>query len=181
MKKIALSILTVLVFIGYSFAQDRQSSVRRLIDESNHVKLLMDWSTTAQFTSGFGEYVKFFPIHITDLKTGEVSKAFHVEMYVNSDYSDKKVTKVAYISSKEVEDFVYFIEKYVIPNLDVTTEKKEKLFYKFNAKELSFSYNVQRKSRIIIINFIRSDGEYAFWTKTQVKKIPNLLEVLKKL
>jgi hypothetical protein len=168
-------------FFNGLFAQENKSSVRNFINKSDHLKFVENWSTIAEFNSGIGEYVKFYPVYITDLKTGKEEKAFKVEMYIMSDYSNKKIYKTAYISDKEVMDFVAFIEKNIIPNLKQSTDKKEKVFYQYNAKELSFIYVVYKNSRIIKINLNSTDDLYKFWTKTQVKKIPKLLEILKTL
>jgi len=180
MRKLLL-LLMLVSFINGSFAQENKSSVRNFINNSEHLKFVENWSTIAEFSSGLGEFVKFYPVYITDLKTGKEEKAFKVKMYIMSDYSDKKIYKTAYISDKEVMDFVIFIEKNIIPNLELSTDKKEKIHFQFNAKELSFIYTVYKKSRIIKINLNSTDNLYEFWTKTQVKKIPKLLEILKTL
>lgn len=84
----------------------------------------------------------------------------------------------------EVDEFIQFIEKNVIPNLDLKFKKKSTEFI-FKAKEMTFSYIVDEKRKRITIwlNNYEQEGQlnYSFWTETQVSKIPDLLEVLKKI
>ncbi len=76
----------------------------------------------------------------------------------------------------------FFIEKHVIPNLNLRFKKKS-TEYIFKAKEMTFCYLVDEKQKRISIslNNYEKDGlvNYYFWTETQVNKIPELLKVLK--
>jgi len=180
MKKLLL-LTFISLFVTTTFGQKNESKVREVLTSSQHIKVVEDWSRVASFESGMAEYVKFIPITITDLKTGSKTKAFRVDMYIRSDYvKDLKIYKKAYISYDEVQDFINFLEKQVIPNLNLEIPKNEVAFYKFNSIELSFVYKIRKKNkRTIIINFNSTDRDNTFWTKTQVKKIPELIKVLK--
>ena len=82
----------------------------------------------------------------------------------------------------EVDEFVSFIEQYVIPNLKDKTDKKQSVTYIFNSKEITFNFYIEKSSRRISIylkNNGITDNEHYFWTESQVNKIPDLLTLLK--
>ena len=78
--------------------------------------------------------------------------------------------------------FIYFIEKNVIPNLDLKFKDKSSEFI-FKANEMTLTYYIYEKKRRLTIKLNVYDdskfNNYTFWTETQVSKIPRLLEVLK--
>jgi len=166
----------------------KKSTVREFINKSEQVLIELDLSREAAFYSGIGEYVKFYPVTITNLKTGEKENGVLVKMYIYY-YTDSNVKKKfyydAYIGKDEIKDFINFIEKFVIPNLDETTDsRKQKKFYVFQAKEITMTYLVTGKKHQIQIklNFTEDAPEsYVFWTNTQVKKVKDLVEMLKTL
>jgi hypothetical protein len=177
MKKNILSLLILLISI-FSFGQNIESTTRKFIDESQYTRINKDWTTTAEFKSGIGEYVKFFPVEVIDLKSGKKMNALQLDMYVKK----PDVYKTAWVGLDEITDFINFVEKNVIPNLDMKLKKKSSEFI-FNAKEVTLSYFVYEKKRRLTIKLNDYDDSeiknYTFWTETQVDKIPNLLEVLK--
>ncbi len=61
-----------------------------------------------------------------------------------------KIYKKAYISYDEVQDFINFLEKQVIPNLELEIPKNEVVFYKFNSIELSFIYKIRKKIKELL-------------------------------
>jgi hypothetical protein len=168
--------------------KDHKSSVRKMVDESEYVMIDLDLSRVAAFYSGIGEYVKFYPMTVTDLKTNKSEKGVLMKMYIYyylDDNTKKKFYYDAYIGRDEIDDFIAFIEKYVIPNLNATTDsKKQKKIYVFHAKEITMTYLISGKKRQLRIklNFTEDDPDsYEFWTSTQVKKITELVDLLKKL
>jgi hypothetical protein len=177
MKKNILTLLTLVISI-YSIGQNIESTTRKFIDESQYTRINKDWTTTAEFKSGIGEYVKLFPVEVIDLKSGKKMNALQLDMYVKK----PEVYKTAWVGLDEITDFINFVEKNVIPNLEMKLKKKSSEFI-FNAKEVTLSYFVyERKRRLTIKLNDYDDSEiknYTFWTETQVDKIPNLLEVLK--
>jgi hypothetical protein len=92
------------------------------------------------------------------------------------------VFKTAWIGIEEINEFIYFIEKNVIPNLDLKFKDKSSKFI-FKANEMTLTYYIYEKKRRLTIKLnVYDDSEfnnYTFWTETQVSKIPRLLEVLK--
>ncbi|WP_322550717.1 hypothetical protein [Flavobacterium psychraquaticum] len=92
--------------------------------------------------------------------------------------------KTVWVGIDEVEEFITFVEKNVIPNLNLKFKDKSTEFI-FTAKEMTFSYFVYEKDKKITIKLNSYDNpeilNYTFWTETQVDKIPKLLEVLKKI
>ncbi|WP_177763190.1 hypothetical protein [Flavobacterium sp. I3-2] len=178
MKKIL--ILSAFILTANLSAQTQESTTRKFIDDAQFTLIEKDWNTTAEFYSGLGEFVKFFPVEITNLKSKTKVKALQLDM----DIKKPEVFKTAWVGLDEIDEFIYFIEENVIPNLDLKF-KKQSAEYIFKAKEMTFSYLVdeKRKRVSITLNNYDNDGipNYYFWTESQVNKIPYLLEVLKKI
>ena len=92
--------------------------------------------------------------------------------------------KSSWIDLDEVDEFVKFIEQYVIPNLKDKTDKNQSVSYIFNSKEISFKFHIEKNNKRISIylkDYGVTDNEHYFWTESQVNKIPELLEMLKKI
>ncbi|MDK2771131.1 MAG: hypothetical protein KYX68_02705 [Flavobacterium sp.] len=177
MKKIfLLSVLTLVSLI--SFSQNTESSTRKFLDKAQFTRINKDWTTIAEFKSGIGETVEFYPIEIINLKTGEKTKALQLDMNIKK----PEVFKTAWIGIEEINEFIRFIEENVIPNLDLRFKDKSSEFI-FKANEMTLSYFVYEKSRRLTIKLNSYDDSefknYTFWTETQIDKIPRLLEVLK--
>ena len=168
------------IFSNISFGQNIESTTRKFIDEAQFTKISKDWNTIAEFNSGIGEYVKFFPIEVVNLKSKASQNALQLDMFIKK----PEIYKTVWVGLDEIDEFISFIEINVIPNLDLKFKKKSTEFI-FKAKEMTFSYLVDEKEKriSIILNNYEKEGQlnYYFWTETQVDKIPRLLEVLKKL
>ncbi|QTE22679.1 hypothetical protein [Polaribacter cellanae] len=177
MKKKSLFILVIL-FTIFSKAQNKESSTRKFIDESKYTRIDKDWTTEAEFKSGIGEYVKFFPIQVTDLKTGKKMNALQLDMFIKK----PNIYKTAWVGLEEITDFINFVEKNVITNLKMKLKDKSSEFI-FNAKEMTLSYLVYERRRRITIKLNDYDNSviknYTFWTESKVDNISNLLSVLK--
>lgn len=178
MKKV-IFMLALIVSANLS-AQNQESTTRKFIDDAQFTLIEKDWNTTAEFYSGIGEFVKFFPIEVTNLKSNTKVKGLQLDM----DIKKPEVFKTAWVGLDEIDEFIYFIEENVIPNLDLKF-KKQSAEYIFKAKEVTFSYLVDEKRKRISITLNNYDNDgipnYYFWTETQVNRIPNLLQVLKKI
>lgn len=166
--------------IGYSQKENQESSTRKFIDKAQFTRINKDWTTLAEFKSGIGEYVKFYPIEVIDLKTGEKVNALQLDMFIKN----PDTFKTAWVGIDEIEEFITFVEKNVVPNLELKFKDKSAEFI-FKAKEMTFSYFVYEKSRKITIKLNSYENDqnlnYTFWTETQVDKIPKLLTVLQKI
>jgi hypothetical protein len=177
MKKQILVFL-LLIITSISFGQNVESSTRKFIDKAQFTRINKDWTTIAEFKSGIGETVEFYPIEVINLKTGEKTNALQLDMKIKK----PDVFKTAWIGIEEINEFINFIEKNVIPNLDLRFKDKSSEFI-FKANEMTLSYFVYEKKRRLTIKLNSyEDSEfknYTFWTETQVNKIPRLLEVLK--
>lgn len=175
--KIKLLILLVLIS-AVAFSQVDGSSTRKFIEGAQFTQINKDWNVTAEFKSGIGETVQFFPIEVIDLKSNTKVKALELDMSIKS----PTINITAWVGIEEIDEFIYFIEKNVIPNLDLRFKKQSSEFI-FRAKEMTFSFLVDERRRRITIKLNDYDGDnvpnYSFWTETQVDKIPYLLEVLK--
>ncbi|SRX55471.1 hypothetical protein [Aequorivita sp. CIP111184] len=167
-----------LISTTISFGQNIESSTRKFIDEAQFTRINKDWTTIAEFKSGIGETVEFYPIEVINLKTGEKRNALQLDMNIKK----PEVFKTAWIGMEEINEFISFIEDNVIPNLDLRFKDKSSEFI-FKANEMTLSYFIYEKSRRLTIKLNSYDDSefknYTFWTETQVDKIPRLLEILK--
>ena len=168
----------LLIATSLSFGQNIQSSTRKFIDGTQFTRINKDWTTIAVFKSGIGETVEFYPIEVIDLKNGKKTEALQLDMKIKN----PDVFKTAWIGIEEINEFIYFIEKNVIPNLDLKFKDKSSEFI-FKANEMTLTYYIYEKRRRLTIKLnVYDDSEfnnYTFWTETQVSKIPRLLEILK--
>ncbi len=199
MKKICaiLCIFIASQSIGQQIFVDGQSATRKFIGIEPQFNFYRDWSTQAEFKSGIGEYVHFFPVELKNLKTGEKLSALQLEMMVKTadpaasigGFGMKKkdeTTSYAYLGLDEVNEFINFLEKNIIPNLGLSLKEKSSEFV-FKAKEMVFYYTVIEKEKRISIsipvideNTQASTGKFLyFWTEKNVEDIPNLVKVLK--
>lgn len=180
MKNLISIILLLGTFLAYSQKENVESSTRILIDKTQFTRINKDWNTTAEFKSGIGESVIFYPIEVIDLKSGAKTNALQLDMYIKN----PEIRKTAWIGIDEIEEFINFVEDNVIPNLDLKFKDKSSEFI-FKAKEMTLSYFIYEKDRRITIKLNSYDDDkilnYTFWTETQVDKIPKLLTVLKKI
>lgn len=180
MKKIYTIGLLLITLICTS--QNEESTTRKFIDAAQFTQINKDWNLIADFESGIGEYVNFYPIEVINLKTNVKLNALQLDMLVK--LKNESIFKTAWVGLDEIEEFINFIEKNVTPNLDLKFKKKS-TEYIFKAKEMTFSYLVDEKRKRISIslNNYEKEGQlnYYFWTETQVNKIPDLLSVLKKI
>jgi len=167
-----------LILTAISFGQNIESSTRKFIDDAQFTRINKDWTTIAEFKSGIGETVEFYPIEVINLKTGDKTNALQLDMKIKK----PDVFKTAWIGIEEINEFIQFIEENVIPNLDLRFKDKSSEFI-FKANEMTLSYFVYEKKRRLTIKLNSYDDSefknYTFWTETQVDKIPRLLEILK--
>ena len=181
----AIFFLNISVFC---FAQTAKSNsdTRQFIEGADFTQVNRDWNVVAEFKSGLGEVVAFFPVEAINLKTNERVKSLQMDMDVISEIGGRNYNyfKSSWIDLNEIEEFIYFLEQYVIPNLKDKAERKQSTTYIFNSKEISFNFQIRnmiRKISIYLKDNGTTDTEHYFWTETQVSKIPDLLDVLKRL
>jgi len=178
MKKI-FSIFLLLFVITQNYSQDKNSLTRQFIENAEITQINKDWNIKAEFTTGLKEVLVFFPVEAIDLKSNKKIKSLQVEMALAENYF-----KSSWIDLNEVDEFILFIEQYVIPNLKDKTQKNQSTTYIFNSKEITFSFHIQNTSRRISI-YLKDNGitDYRryFWTESQVSKIPELLTMLKEI
>lgn len=182
MKKL-FTIFLLLFAITQNYSQDKNSEARQFIENKETIQINRDWNIKAEFKSGLGDIVSFFPIEIIDLKSNKKVKSLQLDMTLKYQ-SNHNNFKSSWIDLNEVDEFILFLEQYVIPNLKDKTEQNQSTTYIFNSKEIMFSFYIQKNSRRISIypkdNGI-TDYENYFWTETQVGKIPELLTMLKEI
>jgi hypothetical protein len=195
--KVKLTVLLVVISNLLTAQNDSNSSARNLIQNAEISMVSRDKTTVATIESGTGETVSFFPIEITNLKTGQKIKALQVDMNIDCKVVDYKnstlinlngiiYTKTHWIDVNEIAEFITFIESYVIPRLSKRTEDNMSNTYIFNSKEivLKFLVNDKDKSNVLSI-YLKNDGAIDdncyFWTVTQIGKTRDLLTVLKTL
>lgn len=170
------------LFLSASLVAQNQSSTRDFIDKAISLQINKDWSITAELYSGLGEYVKFYPVEVMDLKSRETRDALQLDMHTKS--GTAWVDAEAWVGKDEVADLIVFVEAYVIPNLDLTL-KRRSTEYIFESKEMKLSFMINERQRRISI-WINSYGndegsKYYFWTESQIANIANLAQVLKRI
>lgn len=177
LNKILITFLFSLM-VSKNYSQN-DSKTRRFIENTMMVQINRDWNVKAEFISGLKEILSFYPIEAIDLKSNNKIKSLQMDMGLTDNYF-----KSSWIDSNEIDEFIVFIEQYVIPNLKDKTEKKQSTTYIFNSKEITFSFYIQKSSRRISIylkNNGITDNVHYFWTESQVSKIPELLTMLKQI
>ncbi|MCD9575675.1 hypothetical protein [Flavobacterium soyae] len=179
-NKILITFLLLLITSkNYSQKEKTNSETRQFIDNAEITQINKDWNIKAEFKSGIGEILSFFPVEAIDLKSKNKIKSLQMDMTVGNGYF-----KSSWIDLDEVNEFILFIEEYVVPNLKDKTEKKQSTTYIFNSREITFSFYIEKSTRRISIYLKdngNTDNEHYFWTESQVNKIPELLTMLKEI
>lgn len=186
MKNFYNLLLLFIPLLIYSQKTESNSDTRKFIDVAEFTQINKDWSQTADFKSGIGEVVSFFPVEAINLKTNQKINSLQMDMDIRYEFMGKSRSyfKSSWIDLDEVDEFVKFIEQYVIPNLKDKTDKNQSVSYIFNSKEISFKFHIEKNNKRISIylkDYGVTDNEHYFWTESQVNKIPELLEMLKKI
>ena len=105
-KHITLFAILFSIF-SYSQKEIQESTTRKFIDKAQFKRINKDWSTIAEFKSGIGEYVNYYPIEVIDLKSGEKVNALQLDMFIKSPDTYKTV----WVGMDEVDEFITFVEK----------------------------------------------------------------------
>lgn len=176
--------------------EQEKSDVRIMIEDASITRINKDWTNIAEFKSGIGETVNFYPVQVVDLKSGQIREALQVDMYIKKGGANALIAGAltmnpglmgnddymsAWVGLDEISEFIAFIEKSIVPNLDLRYKKKSSEFI-FNAKEITFRYMVDEKRRrlsILLNNYQDAGYPFHFWTEARVDKIAELLPVLK--
>jgi hypothetical protein len=195
--KVTLTLLLVVISNLLTAQNDSSSSARNIIQNANISMVSRDWNTVATITSGTGETVSFFPIEITDLKTGQKIKALQVDMTIfckvaeNNNSTIINLNGIEYtisslIDVNEIAEFITFIENYIINRFSNNTEDNKSYTYIFNSKEIVLKYTVNDKNNYQKLSmYLKKEGAIDdncyFWTETQIGKTRDLLTVLKSM
>jgi len=185
-KKLITLLIICTVTINYAQKPKQNSETRQFIDNAEITQINKDWNVKAEFKSGLGEVVSFFPVEAIDLKSNSKVKSLQMDMTVIYQIAGRNYNffKSSWIDLNEVNEFIVFIEQYVIPNLKDKTERKQSVTYIFNSREITFSFYIEKSNRRISIYLKdngNTDNEHYFWTESQVSKIPELLSMLKEI
>lgn len=177
--------LFLLITVSTAYAQKEKiiSDTRQFIDNTDLTQINRDFNNITQFKSGLGETVDFYPIEVINLKTNQSVKSLQIDMSI-SNGNGGFYYKYSWIDSSEIEEFIYFLEQYVIPNLEEKIDFNKTKTYIVNLKEITFNFRIAKPYKRVSI-YLKDNGitdsEHYFWTETQVSKIPDLLNVLKRL
>jgi hypothetical protein len=187
-EKLITLLMLLIVTINYAQKQKPNSETRQFIDNAEITQINKDWNIKAEFKSGIGEVVSFFPVEAIDLKSNNKVKSLQMDMTVKYGNGitgpNDTYFKSSWIDLNEVDEFILFIEQYVIPNLKDKTETNQSVTYIFNSREITFSFYIGKSSRRISIYLKdngNTDNQHYFWTESQVSKIPELLTMLKEI
>ena len=187
MKRITL-LIVLCCFVANAQKENVPSTARLFIEKAQKTRINKDWTLIANFKSGIGETVDFYPVQIIDLKTNEKTNALQLDMevvdFVGGLKGNQKLNLSAWVGLDEVDEFINFIEDNIIPNLDVKYKKKSSEFI-FKAKEITLSYIIDEKRRRLTIslnNYNQKGGlSNDFWTEARVDNFPDLVDILKKV
>jgi len=179
-NKVLITFLFIsIISISYAQKEKPNSVTRQFIENAEITQINKDWNVKAEFKSGLNEVVSFFPVEAIDLKSNTKIKSLQMDMSLANNYF-----KSSWIDLNEVDEFMLFIETYVIPNLKEKTERKQSTTYIFNSREITFSFYIEKSTRRISI-YLKDNGvtdnEHYFWTESQVSKIPELFTMLKEI
>jgi hypothetical protein len=176
------------LFLPFLLLGQQVSTTREFIEKSNSIQINKDWSVIAEFYSGYGESVKFYPIEVVNLNTKDRIKAVQVDMNIKQATGFKLMSQ--FVGTDEIKGFIEFIETHVVPNLDVRLSRKSSE-YIFETKEITLSYLIYERTRRISIRFNNCQvadqspecekqisSSYQFWTESNVAALPGLLPVL---
>lgn len=185
-KTLLIFLFAMTISLSYGQTDKTNSDTRKFIENADITQVNKDWNVIADFKSGLGEVVSFYPVEAIDLKSNQKIKSLQMDMTVfyNVAGNSRTYFKSSWIDLNEVDEFIYFIEQYVIPNLKDKTAKNQSVTYIFNSKEITFNFYIQQNIKRISISLKDNgitDNEHYFWTESQVNKIPDLLNVLKQI
>ncbi len=189
MKKITTIITFLICFFAKAQNENIPSTARILIDKAQKTRINKDWSLIAEFKSGIGETVQFYPVQIIDLKSYEKTNALQLDREIKGNMNvpfagNIKTNVSAWVGLDEVDEFINFIEENIIPNLAVKYRDKSSEFI-FKAKEITLSYLIDERRRRLTISLNDYSGKgtanYDFWTEARVDNFPDLLVILKKV
>jgi hypothetical protein len=179
---------TLLSLVLFAQKENIPSTARVLIEKAQKTRINKDWDLVANFKSGIGETVDFYPVQIIDLKTNEKTNALQLDMLIKglpiSATNTLRTEFSAWVGLDEIDEFINFIETNIIPNLDVKYKNKSSEFI-FKAKEITLKYLIDERRRRLTISLNNYEDKgwrsYDFWTEARVDNIPDLLEILKKV
>ncbi len=171
-----------------------ESIFRQFLFNASRTRINKDWSLMADFRSGTNETVQFFPVQAIDLKTNEKMNALEIDMLIKplqtnilqSLGSTLTITRTAWVGLEEIDDFIDFVEKFIVPNIKQKFKEKSSE-YIFKSKELTFKFLVDEKGRRLTISINNYDfnevtnSYFEFWTEAKVDNIDELLPILKKV
>jgi hypothetical protein len=219
MKKIIFITLLCTISIHIINAQRRPvqvetsgkklSEARTLMDNTDIVRINKDWSLVAEFKSGTGEKVEFFPVEVVDPKTGIKMIALQVDLKIRTGgggglamlgalsgglgglqsmgpamaaaMANNGVAS-AWVDYDEIDKLIEFIEKIVVPNLDKKYKKKSSEFI-FHSQEMTMRYLIDEDNKRISIILNNGEGNTPmyFYTESRAEKIGDLLPILKRV
>jgi hypothetical protein len=167
-----------------------ESPIRQFLFSASRTRINKDWSLMAEFKSGTNEYVQFYPVQVIDLTTNVKMDALQIDMMVKPLQTSALISfggsiyRTAWIGLEEIDDFINFIEKSIIPNIGLRYKEKSSEFI-FKSKELTFKFLVDEKRRRLTISINNYDftevnnSSFEFWTESKVDNLDGLLPILK--
>ncbi len=221
MKKTCLiTLLTVLISflvnaqkrpVQVEVSGRKLSEARTLMDNTDIVRINKDWSLVAEFRSGTGEKVEFFPVEVVDPKTGVKMIALQIDLKLKTHSGMSAMSALsgmaagglsglqsaapamaaamanngvasAWVDYGEIDRLIEFIEKQVVPNLDKKYRKKSSEFI-FHSQELTMRYLIDEDNKriSIILNNGEGNTQMYFYTESRAEKIDDLIPILKKI
>ncbi|RXM44727.1 hypothetical protein [Flavobacterium sp. YO64] len=79
MKKLFTIFLLIFLITG-NYSQNKNYEAHQFIENAEITQINRDWNTKAEFRSGVGDIVSFFPIEVIDLKSNKKVKSLQMDM-----------------------------------------------------------------------------------------------------
>jgi hypothetical protein len=163
------------------------SETRTLMNKTDIVRINKDWSLVAEFKSGSGEKIEFFPVEVIDQHTGVKMIALQVDLKIKTPSGGTGFMGAmsgmasgglqslassagqlaaamandgvvsAWIDHDEIARMIEFIEKEVAPNIDKKYKKKSSEFI-FQSQELTMRYLIDEDRKRISILLNGGEG-----------------------
>ncbi len=191
MKNLFVVLLALLISFG-SYGQDDKILTKAsiFVKDATLTKTIYDYTSVARFKAGTGEYIEFYPVQITNLKTSDTIRALRFETLYNT-FGNQNMFQSGFVDIDEIEELAFFLETYIAPNIKKQLGVNEGEKVSFVSKELEIEYMLQKRSNnggaafmTRQLSFKINDRPYEnsyFWTAAKIKKIPDFIEVLKKM
>ena len=177
MKKILLLFTLFATLIIY--AQEKKLKTGNSIENAEIGLIKKDWSNILEFeVKGGKEHIHFFPVEVTNLNSNITLKALEFDF-------DASKSKRVY--NDEIKELIIFLYSYVLPNLQMTEDKKKSIEYFFNSDELYLTFYLKNGKKSFDIypkddlGFVLWENGFSIEKEKDFKRFQELVFMLKQI